>query len=261
MIRRHLHVSLHHSLTGAETGRYLRRLINVEDPGSFQTTECQGAGEVAVVRSMLPEGWKVTRLGEFLYGWRTDQQRRTIRKATLIRLSHVYEGREDWRDFHIARFPMRLIGDGVCDFWDGHAPSGVQAGGDWAWANRDAVKASRTGFTAWGKLIRRAGRFRPNLHHIAGFDSNLAQQVVAFRHYLGETLTIPSALPGNLQGGTHPRVRPRRWIDTFHTTRKRGRSTLRVISCVRSTVKPPERCDHWAVVLTYEVTKRPLLRG
>lgn len=261
MIRGHAFIPLHHSLTGQETGAYIRRIIKVEDPGSFQTTECQGAGEVGIIRSMLPPGWKVQRLGEFLFGWRTDQMRRTLRAATLVQLSHVYEGREEWRDFHMARFPMRLLKDGVCDFWDGHAPSGVQAGGDWAWANRDAVKASRTGFTAWGKLIRAALRWRPNLHHIAAFDSNLDQHVVAFRHYLTQTLGLPSALPGNLKGGTHPRRNARRWIDTIHTTRKRARSTLRVISCVRSTVTPPPRCDHWAVILTYEVVKRPLLRG
>lgn len=232
-----------------DVAHYVAHEIHSRGLDLFGCTEAQQRGIVRAVRAALGPGFGVAKRGEYLAVWRRATVRRLVRPARMWHLTAIPELVE-WREFRVGVFwfrhrptatPVRLM--------VGHAPSGVQAGSDFRTDSPRQVEASRCGFAAWGRKIRRLANRRPGVLQLAVMDSNLDQRNDHWRQWLTGQLGAPSVYAGRVPNrGSHDV----RLIDTGHICGAGARVTEAGVSAAE---RPPGY-DHRAIWFTARIPER-----
>lgn len=236
------HISLKHSLNPTLIGRYVAAVVKEDDCTSFTTTESSRAYRRAI-KQRLGDKWIVRKSGEYVIGIRRDTFKPLAsRLPVLTRLSKVYAGRQEWRDFFVSRrlYVHRATGRLYAPS-AGHAPSGVQNGDYWKVANWRGVKASKRGLTRLGVWATRVQRNRVGVVVALGIDTNLDHHRVAWRRRVSDRLELASMWDRTRPAsnvGTHGT----RLIDAIYSNAPMTDPRI-------SSVRRPRGVDHKAVVV------------
>lgn len=183
-----IHASGQRLVPPREAADYFLRLFTTKRAHLMTTTECgkyslHGKRDVLKeIRENKPKYIKVRRRGEYLFLWDSRYIKGPRLRPRAYRLSHQYPRATAWRDWQIARMPFKVNGHKMLAEAS-HAPSGVQNGTKWRWANHTAVNAYKGGLSLWGSLGRNT-----MVPRVVGMDTNLDMKEEVWRYVLSEHL-------------------------------------------------------------------------
>lgn len=221
----------------------MRRIVRKHQPHIITSTEAQ-PGDSRAVQALLPK-YGAYRAGGRMVVWKLERLD-LDGKPEYIRLTHVYDDPEGWRDLHVTRAYFNDLANGLryC-FLIPHAAATVENGNSWNLRNPKGVAVHEQGWPLVAWMASRA-EAEGCLTFIVG-DSNLDQKRDVWRAYLTRQLKRPSVWEGRVPKlGSHGR-KWGRLIDTCHTSVKVARAFV-------STMPKRWPMDHGVIVMAYDLT-------
>lgn len=237
------HASLRFDANPKAVANYLVDLLTGFHLTLLTTTESNSRALVTALRKILPDGYKVTRRGEYLIIWQTSTYHARKLSAAVSLLDPRF-----WLTFGHRRY-FRVYRKAFT-----HKPTGRRFRAEVAHAPRDPsgdknrLSISNAGLNAWGRQIARYRKRHPHAALVAHLDSNRDQLNDALRHDLEQRLHALSvwSLAGEPSTGSHGA----KLYDTAHVV---GLTLNRGDAKVVQGDRPP-KLDHAAIVYGARVT-------